>query len=305
MRERMVSMGALLTVYAAFCAYAIIDAGAFSDDRWYLLYVEVFRGNAAISDVAIPFCWRPIVPLLVALIPTTATTGAFILVSIAFGAGFLIVLYHICLEFTERDIVILPIMLLLVTGANLYRYAVLANIETAQLFFIALIALWVLQDRPITYIIAALFVGVFVKETVIFAGLLYIVYRWHRWPVISGVILTSTVYIAFRYVLSGTISQGIVFRLDNFTVRAFMTFQNLVVGLLIVGILWLVGVLLDPRLSRKALNWSLVTTLTIGLPIAILGFFFAFSGARFLMPLWIGVVPMIMSMFDNIGVNEE
>ena len=305
MKNRLVCFSAVCAIYAAFCIYTLLDPASFSDDKSYLLLVDVFRGNAAISEVPMPFCWRPVVPAIVALIPTASTHSAFIIVSILFGAGFLALLYRICLEFTKNDIIIMLVLMLMTTGANLSRYAAAALVDTAQLFFLALVGLLVLQDRSPTVIFVTLLLGVFVKETVIFAGLFYIMYRWQKWSTITSVALVSIIYLVFRQLLSGTIGQRLIFQLEHFTIELNITVQNIAVGLFVVGVLWLVGIVLVRDLDREVLRWFLMTTFTIGLPIAGFGLFFAAFGARFLMPLWIGAIPMVASMLDRTGVNEE
>ncbi len=149
-------------------AFSGLGKGEFSiDQKNYMLFAEYFRGNAQLSEVAVPYSYRPLAPFLVAAFP--------------FPTGLSFTIFNIIVLIISSVIVFLVLRKLLfafgyaVTGSLLFivafpllYYSCMGNIDPMSIMFIAAIVLCRLYKKdfllPLLFFFAAL-----AKETTIIA----------------------------------------------------------------------------------------------------------------------------------------
>ncbi|MFX1263991.1 MAG: hypothetical protein ACFFH0_01315 [Promethearchaeota archaeon] len=263
----------------------------YPDSLYYFDSVDFFRGILAGTELTAPFCYRPALPALAAILPIDPVL-TFSIVNLAFVILLSWVILLLAMEFGLSDFsAFLASLVCSASLANLF-YGSVVLVDPGALFFLAL-AYHQMMKNGDDKLIAVLFaLGVLYKEVALVGVLAFLIHRRLRgW---YWMILPIAVYGALRLLIpSGNPGFLWTFHLDNLTSVAPATVRTFAFGLGPHVLLFLIGLLMGKgEFQSKARKW-LVSLGIPGIGYMILGLFFAHFDVRFLWPLQLSMVPLI------------
>jgi len=275
----------------------------------YIALVAAFRGLISFGSVQAPFAYRIGLPFLVSLgVPYIHAVLMFSLVNFIAMVGISLVTFRLCREFEVSDKSALFTSILCTVSPPMILYGPVVLVEALAVFAIGLIMLLTIRGAKGRYIMVFLLLGVMVKETVLLAGLFYILWCGAKkvWVLIPAVVAHLTV----RYLIHGpaglTAGVGVLHGL-NFTDNLVFTLGTVVLTMAIPICLtykysvWKkYSVETDPE-KREVLQLP-TQWLTVGLmvfwPLIVYGLFFAYFDVRFLWPLYYVAAPTMAKMIE-------
>lgn len=276
---------------------------SFGDAVYYMNYVEYFRGEAQLSDVDLPFRYRPLIPFLASLLPIESPMTALNVVNMIALYITLLILFlflrHIGFDFGLAIVgcfmyaVSFPVFYMSTTG---YLEACAMCMLAAGLYAIFR-GNWIAA----AVVIAA---GVFVKETIALLIPVAIVYLWMTEQNLRRILPIAMLQIA-AFVIS-TIAIKWIFRdagdfywmpsvstlIDNLRFRAL---ASLLLSFGIPGMISIVFAAKWRRMSRTV-DRQLLVPILAGIVFTLLLVFYsmvtAYTDGRFIWPMTLFTIPL-------------
>jgi len=282
-------------------------AKLFPDSFKYLLLVQWFRGQLETSDLIAPFSYRPLVPLVVSILPFDPLFGFYIVNSVSLVClSFL--LYLICRHFGFARVPSTIAISLCMMSHPVMGYGTAVLVDTVAMMMIALGALLIVRPHTrmtLWFMIGLTVLSVSTRETTAATILAYLFYTGRkRDAFVLGTVAVAT-YVLIRWIFSPP-DAGIGFvwslSLYNFTVRPFDTARMLLLGLGILFPITVVGAWtirkaswFEPGPGRWL--WAM------GIPMLLVmfsGLFLAHFTSRFVWPLYIAFLPCAVIGVENL-----
>ena len=275
----------------------------------YIALVAAFRGLISFGSIQAPFAYRIALPFLVSLgVPYVHPVLMFSLVNLFAMAGITFTTFQLCREFGVSDKSALFASILCTVSVPMVLYGPVVLVDALAVFVIGLIMLLIVRGGKGWHIMVFLILGVMVKETVILAGIFYVLWCGAKkvWVLIPAVVA----HLAVRYLIHGldglTAGVGVLHGL-NFMGNLVFTLGTVVLTLGIPVYLtyrysmWKkYSIETDPE-KREALQLP-TQWLSIGLmvfwPLVVYGLFFAVFDARFLWPLYFVFAPTMTKAIE-------
>jgi len=275
----------------------------------YIALVAAFRGLISFESVRAPFAYRFALPFLASLgIPYIHAVLIFSVVNLFAMVGISLVTFQLCREFGVSDKSALFTSILCTVSVPMILYGPVVLVDALAVFVIGLIMLLTFRGEKGRYIMVLLVLGVMIQETVLLAGIFYVLWRGAKkvWILIPAVVAHLTV----RYLTHGPagLTAGIgTLHGFNFTGNWVFTLGTVVLTMAIPVYLtyrysmWKRhSVETDPE-KRGALQLP-TQWWTIGMmvfwPLVVYGLFFCWFDARFLWPLYFVFAPTMARMIE-------
>lgn len=297
--RRIIFLSLLILTTMLLSLHRFGTADNFPDALKYARYVELFLGLDP-EPIPAPFIFRPLVPLLST--PLAIFTGPIVSLSITSMvsmAAWAMLLYHICLELVDKDTIAFIVSGVALVTPITWNYGGAPLVDVTAMCFVGAIVLLTLRENSDVTILSLVFVGVFAKELVFFAGLFYLLYN-RSLSSILPLVSTAPVYLLFRYAMTGGIGQPL----------AIHELQPWVLSHTLYAISGLIVLAVPSMLVRGRRELELfVVGLLAFLPYMLLGMFNAYYGPRFAWPLQLALVPFACAglnymLFWNKGESE-
>ena len=297
---RLAEAAMLLLLFVITIIVGLLNFGTsypnFPDSEKYLLLVDMFRGEIPLSETVAPFNYRVLLPLLAAILPLDPELSIPII-----NLGLLMVLAYLLYLFPRYFgygvITSGGAAILCMLSHPVLQYGTAVLVETPFMVFLGLSIYAILKRWDWRIILALVVTGVLIKETVIIAVLVYMVYdrERFRFAVLTGVVALG-VYLAVRLAFAEAGSFWVwKFHLMNLLERPLQSFQALYLGFLFVGLPLLLAVLFREkerwRFDRAA-GWFGQAALPLS-ALGLVGFFFGYFSVRFIWPVYFGMVPLV------------
>jgi hypothetical protein len=268
----------------------------FPDSYKYMAMLDNWLGRGTGADVPAPFAYRILLPFL--SIPLGLFMPSEFALSIMSGIGaimLVVVMFYICREFTEHDVVAMIVVLGAITSAVFKVYGAVPLTDAPAMLFLALIVLGTLRQWSGTRICLLVCVGVLLKELVIFGAIFYLLYK--RSASAAQVLLNGTIILfLIRVMVAGTLYQPLAFHPPPVWVidATMMTLSVLCWMSCLVVVAW---VRHDTGL-RESMKLLMIGLLSF-MPYYLLGVFNAYFGPRFAWPLHLAFLGVA-----TVGVNS-
>lgn len=276
----------------------LLFAYNYPDSEKYLLLVRFFRGDAVKTELLAPWCYRPGLPLLVAVLPFDPTLGFKTL-----NAMFLLVVawcfYLLCREFHRSPFSCFLLSFACTFSHPAMGYGAVVLVETPAIAFTALAALLTVKSESSgrwKTTLMVISVGTAFKETVIFASFAYLLVTRRKDLILPFLALPASVYAACRFLLDPN-QAGVGF-LWPIHFRNLIEHPNTTLYMLGASILIFVPFVIialiggtNPAERKSSLRW-LRTTFFALLGIPLMGLFMGAFTSRFIWPLYISLAPM-------------
>lgn len=267
----------------------------FPDSYKYMAMLDNWLGRGTGADVPSPFAFRVLLPIL--SIPLGVFMPSEFALSIMSGIGaimLVVVMFYICREFTEHDVVAMIVVLGAITSAVFKVYGAVPLTDAPAMLFLALIVLGTLRQWSGTRMCLLVCVGVLLKELILFGAIFHLLYK--RSASATQVLLNGIIIlILIRVMITGTLYQPLAFRPPPVWVidATIMTLLPLCWMSCLIVVAW---VRYDTRL-RESMKLLMIGLLSF-MPYYLLGVFNAYFGPRFAWPLhlaFLGVATVGMS----------
>lgn len=279
----------------------------FPDSYKYMAMLDNWLGRGTGADIPAPFVYRILLPIL--SIPLGLFMPSEFALSIMSGIGavmLVVVMFYICREFTEHDVVAMIVVLGAMTSAVFKVYGAVPLTDAPAMLFLALIVLGTLRQWSGARICLLVCVGVLLKELVIFGAIFYLLYK--RSASAAQVLLNGIIILFLtRVMIAGTLYQPLAFRPPPVWVidATVMMLSVLCWMSCLVVVAW---VRHDTGL-RESVKLLMIGLLSF-MPYYLLGVFNAYFGPRFAWPLhlaFLGVATVgVSSAYESvIGRIEE
>lgn len=268
----------------------------FPDSYKYMAMLDNWLGRGSGADVPAPFAFRVLLPIL--SIPLGVFMPSEFALSIMSGIGaimLVVVMFYICREFTEHDVVAMIVVLGAITSAVFKVYGAVPLTDAPAMLFLALIVLGTLRQWSGTRICLLVCVGVLLKELVIFGAIFHLLYK--RSVSATQVLLNGLIILfLIRVMITGTLYQPLAFRPPPIWVidSTMMALLPLCRMSCLIVVAW---VRHDTRL-RGSMKLLLIGLLSF-IPYYLLGVFNAYFGPRFAWPLHLAFLGVA-----TVGVNS-
>lgn len=303
--------GFIMILIGVFVASSFARFGQISHDGYYYIkLVNVFLGTESLDVVSTPFAYRVIPALLTASLSWIAPPiVVWSVLSLVAGCLWVVVFHKLISEFNSNPTVVFLTTLLLLLHSNVYTYAAMPMLDTFEMLIITSLLLAIKRgyysDRSIY---AAIFVGMFVKETILFVLLFYLLYD-RKMTTVLATIVCGLGMAVFRVWWKGNVYQALSFTMAAFEERyAYTIFQvTSTIGLFIVLLAF--GLLVCHQrwwsTEQTALYKWLACTLLAFIPLAVIALYFAWFHARFLWPLYLAFGPGLAYVFSAMVAGDE
>ncbi len=283
-----------------------IDGEQSSGDAvYYMSYVEYFRGNAPLSDVDLPFRYRPLIPLIASLLPVESPMTSLNIVNLFALYVTLLILFlflrHIGFDFGLAIVgcfmyaISFPVFYMSTTG----------YLEACAMCMLAcgLYAIFRSNWIAAALVIAA---GVFVKETIALLIPVAIVYLWmterNRNKILPIALLQvaafilSTIAIKWIFKDAGDFywMPSISTLIDNLRFRAV---ASLLLSFGIPGMISIVFVARWRRMSRivdRRLLMPMIAGIAFTLLLVLYSMLTAYTDGRFIWPMTLFTIPLAL-----------
>ncbi|MFW9795043.1 MAG: hypothetical protein ACFFEE_12115 [Candidatus Thorarchaeota archaeon] len=265
----------------------------YPDSSSYLLFVEYFQGTLPGNELIAPFCYRPLLPLMVALTPISPLVS-FPVYNLLFEIMLSWVFFYIAREFDFSILSSLAASGVCSFSFIVAFYGTAVLVDAGSMLFLALAMLLMLRGQSSYRIAVLLTVGILFKETAIIGILAYILYRRSRDSLIM--IIPVATYLLIRY-LTPSANPGYLwnFHLETFTIYFIPTMTTFLYALfpfVLMCIPGLLRILRGPNRYTKELNWLIISGIP-ALGYLGAGLFLAHFDCRFIWPLYIALVPLM------------
>ncbi len=264
----------------------------YPDSNRYLLLVSFFRGEILGTDLVSPFCYRPLLPLIAAVIPITPEI-TFAIFNIIFLIGLSWVILYITMEFNYSLFISFITSAVCTASWVVAYYGAAVLVDTGAMLFLGIGLLLTLREAPKEQISLVLVIGVLFKEIALIGGIAHFLYSKRREIMVP--LLPIATYLILRFTIpSGNSEFTWLFHLGNFTEIINETIRTLVLTLGLFSFLIMIGMIWrreNLETYGKFQRWVLF----VGLPslgIFLLGLFFASFDARFVWPLYFAMIPI-------------
>lgn len=267
-------------------------AFVYPDSLFYLDLVAFFSGILSGSELTAPFCYRPMLPLIVAVLPfpaelTFATINLIFLILIGW------VIFFSSLKRNPSSLIALVTTLAFVVSLLYLFYGAVVLVDPGSVFFLALAYYFMTEEGSSKKIALFLTLGVFFKEIALVGVITYLLYsRFKEWWLMIPPLVT---YVILRVITpSGNPDYIWSFHLQNITVNLSGTLKTVLFGFAPFLILLLLAYLHKrraPKGTGEDSKWLIATGLP-ALAYLVLGLFFAYFDVRFLWPTYLMLIPL-------------
>lgn len=171
------------------------------DASQYISIVQYFRGDLGIEALAVPFTYRPLVPLVASILPFDPMTSIN-LVNLASMLICIVFMYKIFDYFGFSEAWKFLGGVLFVVSFPVFYYSTIGYIDASLICAITVGLYFVIEDKYGCLLIT-LCIGVFVKETIVILILVWVVYnviskRFDLSEISRTILLIAAVYISYR-----------------------------------------------------------------------------------------------------------
>jgi len=293
------------------CVTSMVRFGhVYPDSYAYLSYVDYFDGVGSLDDVSTPFALRPVMPVVVSLL--NGLLDSFLVLSIL-NLGFVCLIslgmfryvknYHL----DERS-AFLAAAICTVSFPVAY-YGAVPLVDALAILIMLVVIIGQIEGKGDWFAMTLLFLGVIVKEVVLFIGLYYVLREIEesrsesdlKTAFLVGVkklwilIPASILHLILRFLIFGRLASSLHFHLNIFESSPRMI--QVAGGIGITFVLPMTILLITIR-REKCQSWGIAKRdALLGfislLPLAFLGLFFAYFDARFIWPLYLPLIPII------------
>jgi hypothetical protein len=280
--RRIIFLSLLIIVTMVLSLYRFGIPHNFPDALKYARYVELFLGLDP-EPIPAPFIFRPLVPLLST--PLAIFTGPIVSLSITSMvsmAAWVVILYHICLELVDRDLIAFIVSGAALTTPITWNYGGAPLVDVTAMCFVGAIVLLTLRQGHDSTILSLLFFGVFAKELVFFAGLFYLLHT-RTLSAIWAILAPLPAYLLFRYAMTGGISQPLAIHEIQPWAIAHTLYALSILIIMSVPYMLVRG--------KRELELCIIGLLAF-VPYMLLGMFNAYYGPRFAWPVQLALIPL-------------
>jgi hypothetical protein len=270
----------------------------YPDSSYYLDLVAFISGTLSGSELTAPFCYRPMLPLIAAVLPipaevTFATVNLFFLILIGW------VIFYSALKRNPSPYIAFVTSLAFVVSLMYLFYGAVVLVDPGAVFFLALSYYYLTEEGSSKKIALFLTLGVVFKEIALVGALSYLLYtRFKEWYLMIPPI---GIYALLRFITpSGNPGYVWTFHLEAFTLNLSGTLRTFAYGMGPFLILLLFALLYYRRnpTEHSDNKWLIATGLS-ALAYLVLGLFFAHFDVRFLWPVYLMIIPLCTD-----GVSE-
>ncbi|MHA2114955.1 MAG: hypothetical protein ACXABM_05615, partial [Candidatus Thorarchaeota archaeon] len=271
----------------------------YPDSSYYLDMVEFFSGNIPGSELAAPFGYRPMLPLIVAFLPL-ATEISFAMINLIF---LLLISWIIFFSSLKRDssplVAFLTTMVFIVSLVYLF-YGAVVLVDPGAVLFLSLAYYYMMDQGQGKKISIFLTLGVLFKELALVGVLTYLLYwKLKEWWLMIPPIGT---YVILRIIMpSGNPDFIWTFHLSNIVTFGEQTLKTFLFGMAPFLILLILAYFHKRRntMDKNDTSKWLIAGGIPALAYLILGLFFAHFDVRFFWPFYLVLIPLCTD-----GVSE-
>lgn len=288
----------IIIAFAVIAMSVVRFAFVYPDSSYYLDFVAFLSGSLSGSELTAPFCYRPMLPLIAAILPfpaelTFAIVNLFFLILIGW------VIFYTSLKRNQSPYIALVTTLAFVFSLLYLFYGAVVLVDPGAVFFLAL-AYYYLTERDSSKKIALfLSIGVFFKEIALGGVIAYLLYMKFKewWLMIPPIGVYGVIRILTP---SGNPGYLWTLHLDNITINLLGTLKTFAYGMGPFLILILFAYFYSRRNPENKIGskWLLSTGIP-ALGYLALGLFFAYFDVRFLWPTYLMIIPLCTD-----GVSE-
>ena len=201
--HRLAALLALVLVTAVRFNRVATD-GSFSDSIQYRLFIEYFRGTATAAELAPPYSFRPLLPFAASLLPMEALTALNVLNVLALAVSVL-VLFSLLGRMAVPPMRALGAVAVSVVSFPVFYYGAVGIVDPA---LIALLTggVWLLHARRFLGLALLIFVGTFVKESIVILIPPAVVLLYFAEPRRGRAVLTAAALVG-AYFLGSTLTR--------------------------------------------------------------------------------------------------
>jgi hypothetical protein len=280
---------ALTTIVASYIRFGHM----YPDSSYYLLLVEFFRGTLSGTELIAPYCYRPLLPLIAAILPFTPEL-TFSLINMIMGIFLAWTLFFLAREFGFSNLSSLASSGICSFSLAVAYFGAAVLVDVGAVLFLALSMLLMIREVNGYKIAILLTIGILFKEIAIIGVLAYLFYRKTR--DLTAMIIPIITFALIRLVMPSANPEFIwQFQLYNFTLYLTHTLLSLLFGFVpfvLLCIAALIRKIREPSKYSREFKWMFI----MGIPASAIfgmGLFMAFFDARFIWPLYIALVPMM------------
>lgn len=275
---------------------------AFPDSLQYIRMVEniLYIGGICSRQTHSPFYYRILIPWLAS--PLAIFTGAEAAIGVISIISTIIwahIFYSICAEFSKNDLVTFVVTCAAVISPAVTLYGGTALVDAPAMATMAGIVLIANKEELLKkdwLIVMLLFcIGLFIKESVVFAGL-YFLYTQRSKKAVLLLLPGGIAYIIFRVFVFGTVAQPLIPKaFPHYGLNiTFWLLNPLIIMSLFLVVAWV-------RFDN--LTWDAFCLLIFGLlaflPYYYMGAYLAYFDMRFIWPLMFAFAPAA-----TVGLNS-
>jgi hypothetical protein len=271
----------------------------YPDSSYYLDMVEFFSGTLLGSELAAPFCFRPMLPLIVAFLPLEAGMS-FAIINTIFLILIAWIIFFSSLKRDPSPLVAFLTTLVFIVSLLFLFYGAVVLVDPGAVFFLSLAYYYMTDEGQGKKIAILLTLGVLFKEIALVGVLAYLLYgRLKEWWLM---VLPLGTYAVLRVITPSSNPDYIwAFHLDTFVNNGAATSRTFLFGLTPFLILLILAYLHQRRttLENDETNKWLIAGGIPAVAYLILGLFFAHFDVRFFWPTYLILIPLCTD-----GVSE-
>ena len=286
--------------------------GQENDSMHYVAMTEIFQGNESAFSPEAPFTYRPLIPLIASIVPLKSMTAINVINLAILFCGILLLgkvlkLYGA----TEMQRVIL--LALFIFSFPVFYYGAIGYVDPALIGFLSA-GCYFIYKRFEVALIVVLFLGAFVKETVVLLIPVYFVFAMlNRLSIIRAMAVTTTLVVIYiaglglaRYFSLDPTREVWSPSIDTFLVNAsrVRTWVSFVLSFGVPGLVSIIA-LVTVVIKRR---WDLFITMLpwfTGVSACLALFFYsmlsAYSDGRFIWPSSVFALPIVLIYWQQFG----
>jgi len=272
---------------------------AYPDSSYYLDMVEFFSGTLSGLELTAPFCYRPMLPLIVALLPLEAEIS-FAIINLIFLILISWVIFYMSLKRDSNPLVALLTTLVFIVSLLYLFYGAVVLVDPGAIFFLSLAYYYLREEGRNMQITILLTLGVLFKEVALVGVATYILLRnFKEWWLMVFPVGTYTIL----RIITPSGNPGYIwsFHLDNLVMNGVATLKTFLFGMTPFLILIILAYL-HWRSSKTHESTDRKWILAAGIPALtylFLGLFFAHFDVRFFWPIYLMLVPLCTDGFSE------
>lgn len=277
------------------------------DSKYFIAYVEYFRGQIPSEAIRPATNWRFLVPLIASQLPFSAATSINLINALFLGLS-LIIFFKIQQSLNVPSKLNWRSIWLFIVSFPTFYYATIGYIDASLFLFMAVSIYATLNNNTLLFIIAIL-VGLCVKETMVIAAPFYLVYHFKTNR--KNAILTTLIIAILSVILLLIIKQLAPvtdletknnfwkFSLKNAEIN-FHRFNTWVSFIASIGVISAAFILnrkqVFNNLIKKQLKLACIVCFSVGLVLYALSYFSTIADGRI---IWLTYFYMLLPLATN------